>query len=261
MTSVGVMAELAAVAALEARPEEFELVWRDADGAEQRSWLVEAAMIALEQAPSVCGLLSFRGQRSLPGLWWFATTGEHVGYKSWLERDQLMALDADPSVVAVSQQPMWLHWSADGQALRHAPDFFARLADGSAVVIDVRADDQITSEDAVAFATIARACASVGWDYRRVGGLDAVLAANLRWLSGYRHPRCLHAKRAAELQQVFAQRKALLDGAVAVGDPIAVLPVLFHLLWCGRLVTELAVAPIGPESLVRAAERAGRRTG
>jgi hypothetical protein len=255
------MPEFAAVTALEARPEEFELVWLDADGAEQRSWLVEAAMVALEQASPVRGFPSFRGQRRLSGLWWFATTGDHVGYKSWLERDQLMALDADPSVVAVSSQPMWLHWSADGQALRHAPDFFARLEDGTAVVIDVRADDQITSEDAAVFATTARACTSVGWTYRRMGGLDAVLAANLRWLSGYRHPRCLHPKRAAELQQVFAQPRALLDGAVAVGDPIAVLPVLFHLLWCGRLVTELAAAPLGPASPIRAAGRAGGRIG
>jgi hypothetical protein len=40
------------------------------------------------------GFASFRGQRNRPGLWWFATTGEHVGHKSWLERDRLMALDA-----------------------------------------------------------------------------------------------------------------------------------------------------------------------
>ncbi len=75
--------------------------------------------------------------------------------------------------------------------------------------------------------------------------------------TGYRHPRCLHpkgaAQRAAELERVFARPTALLDGAVAVGDPIVVLPVLFHLLWRGRLVVDLAAAPLGPRSLVRAA--------
>jgi hypothetical protein len=131
------------------------------------------------------------------------------------------------------------------------------LPDGTAVLIDVRADDQITPDDAAVFAATARACASVGWNYRRVGALDPVLAANLRWLSGYRHRRCLDpagaAERAAELQQVFAQPTALLDGALAVGDPIAVLPVLFHLLWRGQLATDLTAAPLGPGSPVWAA--------
>lgn len=64
-----------------------------------------------------------------------------MGYESWVERDTLMALDADPDVIAVSSQPMWLHWiNAAGQAQRHAPDFFARHADGTGVLIDVRPD-------------------------------------------------------------------------------------------------------------------------
>jgi hypothetical protein len=50
-----------------------------------------------------------------------------VGYESWVERDVLMALDADPGVEAVASQPMWLHWvSETGKARRHAPDFFVR---------------------------------------------------------------------------------------------------------------------------------------
>jgi len=36
-----------------------------------------------------------RGQRNWPGWWWFSRIGEHVGYESWVERDVLMALDAD----------------------------------------------------------------------------------------------------------------------------------------------------------------------
>ena len=82
---------------------------------------------------------SFRGQRNFPGLWWFATTGAHVGHESWVERDQLMALDADPDVVGVLSQPFWIHWR-DGT--RHAPDYFVRRRDGSVVVVDVREDDR-----------------------------------------------------------------------------------------------------------------------
>jgi hypothetical protein len=40
---------------------------------------------------------------------------------------------------------------------------------------------------------------------------------------------------------VFAEPVALMDGAQIVGDPIAVLPVLFHLMWRRELVTDLSV--------------------
>lgn len=115
-------------------------------------------------------------------------------------------MDADPDVTGLASQPMWLHWTAEsGLPVRHAPDFFARLADGTAVLVDVRADDRIPPADAVVFAATARACARVGWTYRRVGELGAVLATNLRWLAGYRHPRCWHPARAAALLEVFTR--------------------------------------------------------
>jgi hypothetical protein len=118
------------------------------------------------------------------------------------------------------------------------------------VVIDVRADDRIGDSDAVKFEMTRRACAQAGWEYRRIGALDPVLAANLRWLSGYRHPRYAVPGRAEELARVFASPVALMDGARAVGDPIAVLPVLFSLLWRRRLLADLTTSLLGPGSLV-----------
>ena len=71
-----------------------------------------------------------RGQRHLSGLWWSATTGGHVGFESWLERDQVLHLDFDPSVVGIASQPFWLHWTDEaGKPASHAPDFFARRRD------------------------------------------------------------------------------------------------------------------------------------
>lgn len=193
---------------------------------------------------------SYRGQRSFPGWWWFATTGEHVGYESWLERDHLIALDADVDVTGVASQPFSLRWRDDGRIRRHVPDYFVRVRDGGAVVVDVRADDRIEPADAEAFEAAGRACESVGWEYRRVGVTDPVSAANLRWLAGYRHPRCRHGEVAACLEDVFTAPADLLAGARKVGDPIVVLPTLFHLLWTGRLVADLAAAPLGPSTLV-----------
>ena len=57
-----------------------------------------------------------KGLRSFAGWWWFATTGCHVGFESWLERDHLMLMDFDPAVTAVASQPFWLRWR-DGAAV------------------------------------------------------------------------------------------------------------------------------------------------
>ena len=101
--------------------------------------LAQAGAVSLERGVPVRRFVSHKGQRHLSGLWWSATTGGHVGFESWLERDNLMLLDFDPAVVGVASQPFWLRWTGEaGERVSHAPDFFARRADGSAVVIDCR---------------------------------------------------------------------------------------------------------------------------
>jgi hypothetical protein len=45
-----------------------------------------------------------KGQRHLSDLWWCATTGGHVGFESWLERDQLMLLDFDRTVSGIQSR-------------------------------------------------------------------------------------------------------------------------------------------------------------
>jgi metallophosphoesterase superfamily enzyme len=68
-----------------------------------------------------------------------------------------------------------------------------------------------------------------------------VLAENVRWLAGYRHPRHHVSDTVGVLLQAFAEPAPLLAGAGAAGRPIVVLPVLFHLLWTGWLRTELSM--------------------
>jgi hypothetical protein len=233
-----------------------EVEFVGADGVVRREPLTGCWSVAFERSAPVRGFASFRGQRNRPGLWWFAATGEHVGHESWLERDRLMALDADPDVVAVAAQPMWLCWAAEsGRPVRHAPDYFARRADGTGALIDVRADQRIGEQDAAVFAATARWCAQVGWDYQRVGELAPVHAANLRWLSGYRHPRFAQPGLVARLGEVFAEPGPLLGGAAAAGDPVAVLPVLFGMLWRGELAADVEHDLLGPVTLVHSGAR------
>ena len=51
------------------------------------------------------------------------------------------------------------------------------------------------------------------------------------------------------LRQVFAVPAPLMSGAEAAGDPVATLPVLFHLLWRGLLAADLSV-PLCERTLV-----------
>ena len=137
----------------------FELGFVDGGGVERRAPLSACAEVRFEDVMAVRRFRWSRGQRHLPGFWWSSTTGTHLGYESWLERDHVMLLDFDPETVAIAVQPFWLSWTdARDERRRHAPDLFARMADDTAVVIDVRPDDRIEPRDAAAFAAAETAC-------------------------------------------------------------------------------------------------------
>jgi hypothetical protein len=245
-----------ALAVAEASCGGVEVEFVAGDGLVRRGALAQCWDVPFEGVAPARSFPSFRGQRNFPGWWWSSTMERHVGYESWLERDHVMLLDWDPQVTAFASQPFWLHWLATDGPRRHLPDYFARRADGGAVVVDVRADDRIEVRDAEAFEATASACASVGWEFRRVGTLPPVFAANVRWLSRYRHPRCGRREDlAAAALEVFAQPMPLFAGAGQIGDRLAVLPVLYHLLWRQALVVDLGPALMGPDSVVGVGER------
>jgi hypothetical protein len=228
----------------------FMVDFRAADGGWEGGPLMSCLGVRFEHALQAREFRFEKGLRNFAGWWYFATTDSHVGFESWLERDHLMLMDFDPEVTAVASQPFWLRWRGeDDEARRHVPDYFARRRDGSAVVVDVRPDDRIPSRDAETFAVTAAACESAGWDYRRSGNLDPVLAANVRWLSRYRHRRFGVPGVASALLEAFAGGRALFDGAGLAGDRLRTLPVLYHLMWRRTLAADLS-APLGTATAV-----------
>ncbi|MFJ9822232.1 TnsA-like heteromeric transposase endonuclease subunit [Streptomyces sp. NPDC101151] len=110
----------------------------------------------------------------------------------------------DPHVARICSHPFRLHWRDDERERRHAPDYFVRCVDGSAAAVDVRADERIEPKDAEAFEVTRPVRAQAGWRFERLGTPGAVLLANVRWLSRYRHPRYLHVAAAGRLREVFA---------------------------------------------------------
>ncbi|MBP2055326.1 ferredoxin [Streptomyces griseochromogenes] len=74
-----------------------------------------------------------------------------------------MLVDFDPTVVGISSQPFWLFWSAaNGRAVSHAPDYFARHDDGTAVVIGCRPAERRGPQDRAKFEATEAARAEVG---------------------------------------------------------------------------------------------------
>jgi hypothetical protein len=193
---------------------------------------------------------AYRGQRNFPGWWWSATTRSHVVYGSWLERHHITEADRDARVVAILGRPFELTWPEGKKQVGHVPDLLCRMLEGQVVVIDCHSVSRTNEKFRRKAAVTAAACSQIGWDYRPVGEPDPVWAANLRWLAGYRHPRFGDEDLEEVLVSLFAAAQPL-SAAREAGDPIRVRPVLFHLLWRGRLSADLGL-PLGETTILTA---------
>nr|WP_237405186.1 TnsA-like heteromeric transposase endonuclease subunit [Streptomyces sp. SN-593] len=232
----------------------MEAVFTGPDGQlVQQRWDQAAAAVRWEDQPPVAPFPVVPGRSWGPGWWWSATTGGHVMHGSVAMRTQLMVLDRDPGVTWLAARPVRLVWRdpGDGRPRSWVPQLFARCVDGSGLLADCPAAADAGGIRALRAAQIVdAACTAVGWSYRRLALPGAVVAANLRWLAGYRHPRNAGTPGlAASVQEVFAEPRPLEEGAAACGDPIAVLPAVFHALWAGRLDVALD-QPLHHRSLV-----------
>lgn len=137
---------------------------------------------------------SYRAQRHYPGLFWSATTGDHVTYESRLELARLWYADFSRRVTWIASQPMWLRgW--DGEAFRqHVPDLLLTLSDGQFQVVDVKLAKFVNHPRARAiFAWTSRICSAAGWKYEvwTENDYDPVELANIQSLSLGRRWRTL----------------------------------------------------------------------
>lgn len=231
----------------------FEAVFLDPMGQSvQQRWADAATTVAFEELPPVSAFPVIPGRRWGPGLWWSATTGRHVAAGSNAMRTQLMVLDRDPEVTGLAGRPVRLLWREErGRVRSWVPQLFARYRDGTGLLADCPSHPEAGGERAVKAAeAVSTACEEIGWAYRRLAPLDDVLAANLKWLAGYRHPR--NAGRPGLMPAVveaFARPRPLIEGAEAAGDPLEILPAVFHALWHGRVTADLE-APLHERVLV-----------
>lgn len=234
-------------------PEGIQLVCADERDRRRVVDLEDAALIDFGRSRPFREAPAYRGQRNFPGWWWSATTRSHVAYESWLERHHLIEADRDAQVMGIAGRPFELTWPCGKgkQLARHVPDFLFRSLDGRATVTDCRPVRKADEDFRYKAAVTAAACSVIGWDFRLVGEPHPVWAANLRWLAGYRHPRFGNEDLEAVLLDLFAEARPLAETARQAGDPIRVRPVLFHLLWRGRLNGDLS-CPLGEATILTA---------
>lgn len=229
--------------------------WVDGgDGRMHSRTLAAAGDHCYERARPTRRFGSYYRQRHHTGWYWAATTESLVGFESWLERDRLMLLDHDSRVSDIASQPFRLSWPGKTRRVTHVPDYFVRLSDGSALVVDVRPAERVGPEDESKFAMTRRICLAMErWDYWLLHEPEPVRMANIRWLAGYRHPRNVDSRFLEPLLEVFSGERSLVEGVEAVGDPLLVLPTCFHLLWRGDLLAKMDM-PFDDRSTVSVAK-------
>lgn len=208
---------------------EFEL-----DGVRNERDGLDVAAVPFERCSPVRSFPSWPHKRHYSGHQWMQRLGMHVPFESLTERSSLLELDRLSTVLGVASQPMWITWPRTGQ--RHAPDFFARLVNGTGLVIDVRPTERIDDRAREQFDRTARFCSSVGLRYGVYSPTTPTRDANLRFLMRYRDPRWLDP-RSAQLLPLGDHR--LSDCVEMLGALELPLAACYALLWTGDLSMDL----------------------
>ncbi len=200
---------------------------------------------------------SYRGQRHYSGSYWSTTMGSLVGYESRLELANLLCEDFNPAAVWILSQPFLLEGSDGSRKRRHVPDYLVERVGGRACVIDVKPAELLADPKiAAALSWSALMVESIGWEYIILSEPEPVRLGNIRFLAGYRRafqfvPVEVEAVHLA-IQEPMTIGQACRLGADQLAEPEYARGVVLHLLWTGRLMTDLSV-PLASTAIVEPA--------
>jgi hypothetical protein len=212
------------------------------DGTARYADARDCADIPFERCTPVRDFPTWPGKRNYSGRYWSVTMGDHVPYESLYERTALLELDRDPSVVAISSQPMWLHWPKSQGGRSHAPDFFVRHSSGDGELVDVRPRELIKPKAAEVFAATEELCKRIGLAYRVISDLDQVLDRNLSALTRYAIPAWAPPEELWPLLDAPEFEPTIRGIAAALQRPEGppALGWVYWLIWHGVLAADLS---------------------
>lgn len=220
----------------------------------------EIAGLRLERCGPIRAFPRYKGRRAHQGRYWFSRSQTYVKFESRFEMTALMWLDFTGQATAVSSNPFWLLWPKGSAPKRHAPDFFVRRRNGSALVVDVKPAERITDQDRAQHAQTRAVCDELGWEYEEFTAIGSAAYFNLRLLCGYHHPRFapsarLEAAIESRLGKAGEQgvRLSLLVDMICKLTAVPhdlVLSGLYHMLWNGPARIDIS-RPLSWDSTVR----------
>lgn len=193
---------------------------------------------------------SYRGRVAQHGRYWFSRTRSHVRFESRFEMTALMTLDQRGDVKAVSSNPFWALWPKGSKPVRHAPDFFVRRQDGRVLIMDVKPEARFTDHDRIQHQRMRELCDEMGWCYEEFTTIDPVMERNLRFLSGFRHPRfalpdgisAVMTERLRATEPLGQSLAGAVAHAVGMGGDLPqgrLLSGVYHMLWTNQIHTDL----------------------
>lgn len=122
-------------------------------------------------------------------------SGDSAGFESSLERDWLTALDFDPAIRLIREQPFSLYYEFDGERRRYTPDILIESVSPqgvvSTIVYEVKQLDELRAEwhrYRPRFKAAVRYCRARGWRFKIVTECEirTPFLKNAKFLRRYR---------------------------------------------------------------------------
>lgn len=183
-----------------------------------------------------------RGQKHYSGTYWSSTERSHVSYESRLELARLLYADLDAAVHRIVSQPFLLKTKVDRRVRRHVPDFLL-VGEQGPVVVDVKPLAQL-SIPRVSFTLdwTRKLVENRGWRYEVWSEPPATELGNVRFLAGFRNPRCVDDSLVEAIRQQELVGRTLGDALnLDFGTPPALTrSAVFHVIWNQYLTVDMA---------------------
>ncbi len=238
-------------------PASARITWRSLTGPE--SELAPVGALEVLRSGEVAPWRQFRwhrGQAHYSGLYWSATTGGHVAYESRLELARILLADFTPGVDWIVAQPFLVEAEAGGKVRRHVPDIALIDREGAITIVNVKPPDRLGDPKVAAtFEWAGQVFGARGWLHEVWTGAPEVLLGNVRFLAGYRRGDRFDAHLVDALLAEADDGDTIADlerRCHGIGAPAALRPALLHLLWSGRMRTDLMTVLSEKSALERA---------